>query len=120
MSRVVHFELGADDPERAIRFYRQVFGWDINQWGDQRYWLVSTGKDGPGIDGAIAPRGDTLAGVVNTIGVGSLDDAIERIKANGGEIVLPRTAVPGVGWLAYFKDPEGNISGVIQPDEGAR
>ena len=57
MARPVHFEIHADDPQRAIAFYTDVFGWTVNQWGDQPYWLVSTGPtDEPGIDGAILPR----------------------------------------------------------------
>ena len=44
---------------------------------------------------------------------------IAKVEANGGEITMPKMAVPGVGWMAYFKDPEGNIHGMMQSDPGA-
>ncbi len=55
MNRVVHFELATTDPAREVEFFESIFGWEVRQWGDQDYWLVATGKDGPGIDGAIQP-----------------------------------------------------------------
>ena len=54
MPRVIHFEFAADNPERAAKFYREVFGWESAKWGGPMdYWLVKTGSDGPGIDGGI-------------------------------------------------------------------
>ena len=121
MPRVVHFEIPADDPERAIAFYRKTFGWKIEKWeGPMDYWLVSTGEEGDaGIDGAIARRGEMNPLVANTLDVVDLDESIERVVANGGEIIAPKMAVPGVGWMAYFKDPEGNLHGMMQSDPGA-
>ncbi len=57
MGRPIHFELAALDPQRAVAFYRSVFGWDIGTWGGpMEYYLIHTGDPGePGIDGAIAP-----------------------------------------------------------------
>jgi predicted enzyme related to lactoylglutathione lyase len=116
MSRVVHFELPADDPERAVAFYQKAFGWRIEKWeGPTDYWLVTTGsEDEPGIDGAIQRRDDGLAGLTNVLGVTSVDDAVAKVEANGGTIVMPKTEIPGVGFIAYFRDPEGNILGMIQ------
>jgi len=127
MSRVVHFEIHADDPQRAVNFYRSVFGWEIQKWeGPEDYWLVTTGKaPEPGIDGAILKRmgpinGDAVLAYVCTVDVPSIDDAIAKITSNGGTIALPKMAVPGVGWLAYYKDTEGNIFGTMQSDQNAR
>ena len=88
MSRVVHFELAADDPERAVKFYEGVFGWQIKKWeGPQDYWLAATGAPGtPGIDGAIMRRDPGMPAVVNTIDVTALDEMIAAVKANGGTV----------------------------------
>jgi len=121
MARVLHFEIPSDDPQRTIRFYERTLGWKIQQYEGQPYWLISTGEHTePGIDGAIMPRDGPFVNVVNTIGVESLDVTIRRIEENGGTIVVPRTAVPKVGWLIHFKDTEGNLTGAIQPDENAQ
>lgn len=121
MERVVHFEIPADDPERAVKFYEQVFDWKINKWeGTEPYWLITTGDDSePGINGAIMQKGSPELVVRNTISVASLDETVEKIKAAGGSIVAPKMAVPGVGWAAYFKDTDGNVFGLMQPDSSA-
>lgn len=121
MPRVVHFELPADDPQRAIDFYSKVFGWKIEKWeGPTDYWLITTGPEGePGIDGGLAKRSDPSIGVENTVDVESVDEAIELIEANGGKVIRPKGAVPGVGWLAYCEDTEGNLFGLMQNDPEA-
>jgi uncharacterized protein len=122
MSRIVRFELPADQPERAIKFYETVFGWSIEKWdGPVNYWLVTTGKGlEPGIDGAIMQRGGSFSGPVNIISVGSLDETVEGVVNSGGSIVVPKMAIPGVGYMVYFTDTEGNLSGIIQDDPSAR
>jgi predicted enzyme related to lactoylglutathione lyase len=119
MPRVIHFEISADDPERAVRFYEKAFGWRTRKWpGPMDYWLITTGEPGePGIDGAIMHRQDPGAPVVNTIGVPSIEQSIERVKAAGGEVLTPKMPIPGVGWFANCKDSEGNMFGIMQPDE---
>ena len=121
MARVIHFELAADDPERATEFYTKVFGWQIQKWdGPQDYWLATTGaKDTPGIDGAIMRRDPNMPAVVNTIDVTALDDMIAAVTANGGTVVAPRMTIPGVGYFAYCQDTEGNTFGMMQNDPSA-
>ena len=121
MSRVIHFEIPADDPERSIKFYETVFGWTIEKWdGPIEYWLIITGdEDKPGIDGGLARREDPEIRVENTIDVKNLDQTLADVKANGGTIIRPRMAVPGVGWMAYIKDTEGNTFGLMESDENA-
>ncbi|MEZ4729668.1 MAG: VOC family protein [Caldilineaceae bacterium] len=125
MSRVVHFEIHAENPQRAIKFYETVLGWQFSQWGGQDYWLITTGpKEQPGIDGGLVPRrglidGEAVIAYVCTIDVSSLDETITAVEANGGAIALPKMPVPGVGWLAYFKDTEGNVFGAMQADPQA-
>ncbi len=122
--RVVHFEIHADDPARAAVFYSAVFGWEINKWdGPQDYWLIMTGdKSKAGIDGGIVKRMGPAPGQMNpvsayvcTIDVTNLDEMMVAVKDNGGSMALEKMEVPGVGWLAYCKDSEGNIFGMMQP-----
>jgi uncharacterized protein len=122
MPRVVHFEFNADDPERAVRFYSDVFGWEIQKWkGPADYWLASTG-DGIGIDGALQGAPDFVEGqkAVVTMDVGSVDDTIAKVEAAGGSVVVPKMAIPHVGWLVYFRDTEGMVFGAMESDESAR
>jgi predicted enzyme related to lactoylglutathione lyase len=122
MPRVVHFEISADEPERAVKFYTEVFGWKFNKWdGPMPYWLVDTGpSEEPGINGGLFVRRGPMTGHVNTVGVPSVDEFVEKIKAAGGECVLEKMAIPGVGWLAYCKDTEGSIFGLHQHDPSAK
>ena len=120
-SRVIHFELPADDPDRCAAFYQAAFGWTVQKWeGPTPYWMVGTGPDGElGIDGGIGPRGGPEDQVTNTIGVDDLDAAVVAVVAHGGTITRPRRPVPGIGWLAYCTDTEGNPFGVMQSDPEA-
>jgi len=122
MPRVIHFDISADEPERAIRFYHDVFGWRIEKWtGPFDYWLIKTGEPNePGIDGGLAKRERAEDSITNIIDVGSVADASARIVANGGKIVQPKRTVPGAGYLATCLDTEGNLFGIMQRDESAR
>ena len=121
MPRVVHFDINADDPDRAVRFYKEVFGWKIEKWeGPVDYWLVTTGHDDqPGINGGIMKRMNPQATILNTIDVPSVDDYARRIEELGGKIVVPKMAVPGVGWLIYCADTEANVFGIMEDDPTA-
>lgn len=121
MSRVVHFEIHADQPERAAAFYESVFAWTVTKWnGPEEYWLLTTGAaTAPGINGGLMRRRGPDAHVFNTIEVASVDKCVKDIEAAGGTVVVPKFPIPGVGWLAYFKDTEGNIFGITEPDKAA-
>ncbi len=116
MKRVIHFEIGADSPERAIKFYKEVFDWKIEKWDAPiDYWLTTSGRDDErGIDGAIKHREGPQQAVINTIDVPSVDEFIHKIKNAGGEVVMPKTEIPGIGFNAYCKDTEGNIFGLFE------
>jgi predicted enzyme related to lactoylglutathione lyase len=127
MSRVVHFEIHAGQPERAIQFYRDVFGWEFTKWnGPQAYWLIKTGPDSdPGINGGMIQRqggidGQAVTSYVCTIQIASVDDCLRKVQAHGGTTVVPKMPIPGIGWLAYCKDSEGNIVGVMHRDANAK
>jgi predicted enzyme related to lactoylglutathione lyase len=89
--------------------------------------MIMTGSgEEPGIDGGLLPRsgpdpteGQPVISYVCTIEVPALDSYMERAEQLGGSIAVPKAAIPGVGWLAYAKDPEGNLIGLMQPDTGA-
>ncbi|MHB0877138.1 MAG: VOC family protein [Anaerolineae bacterium] len=122
MLRVVHFEIAADDAARAVKFYQDVFGWKIQRAEGlpMEYYLAMTGEDAPGIDGAIYPRQAPFAGTVNSIDVPSVDEYVDKAVKAGGKVIAPKMAIPGVGWLAYLVDTEGNQFGIMERDESAR
>lgn len=117
MSRVVHFEINADEPERAVKFYYNAFGWEIQKHnGPFDYWLAKTGDENQmGINGAIMKREEPGASVFNTIAVSNIDESLEKVLSAGGEAVTPPMEIPGVGMFAYIKDTEGNKVGILQP-----
>jgi predicted enzyme related to lactoylglutathione lyase len=129
MPRVVHFEIHAENPQRAAAFYAAVFDWEITKWGGPMdYWLIKTGPDDArGINGGMIVRhgpgpvdGHAVGSYVCTVDVPSVDDYIGKITAAGGRVVVPKMAIPQIGWLAYAKDTEGNIFGFLQPDMTAK
>ncbi len=122
MARLVHFEMNVKDVHKTISFYEDVFGWRFQKWdGPMDYWLIMTGDENePGIDGGLGYAEEGFPKVVNTIDVDDIDAIIKKIESNGGEIVRPNHAVPGVGWLAYFKDSEGVMFGIMQNDPNAK
>jgi predicted enzyme related to lactoylglutathione lyase len=128
MPRPVHFEIHAENTDRAIRFYTALFGWTFKQWEGQPYWLITTGEKGtPGIDGGLLPRrgaGPADMAAVNafvcTVDVADVDQYAKRVTDLGGTIAFPKMPIPTVGWLAYGKDPEGNLFGMIKFDANAK
>jgi predicted enzyme related to lactoylglutathione lyase len=121
MPRVNYFDMNVDDPDRAMKFYSGVFGWKFEKWkGPFDYWLAMTGdKNEPGVNGGLAKREDPAAHIVNFIDVPSIDDYTEKITANGGKILQPKQAIPGVGYVAIFQDTENNLFGIMQVDLSA-
>jgi predicted enzyme related to lactoylglutathione lyase len=129
MSRVIHFEIHAENPERAVNFYSALFQWQFQKWdGPMEYWVISTGpKDQPGIDGGLMRRQGPgpsaeppISAFVCTVNVDNLDATTTAVGKLGGMVVLPKMPVPGIGWLAYAKDTEGNIFGMMQNDPNAK
>jgi len=121
MGRVSHFEITADDPERAVTFSRKAFGWEINDWGGPfKYLLATTGpKDQVGIDGAIMDRQDSKQAVINTISVDKWEQGARAVSDAGGSVLMDKTPVPGQGYFAYCKDTEGNVFGIFEADATA-
>jgi hypothetical protein len=121
MARVVHFDISAENVERAIRFYEDIFSWKFTKWeGPMDYWLISTGpQDEPGIDGGLSHRDGQQTGVTNTIEVDSIDRTLEKVQKSGGKIIQPKGAIPGVGYFAQCSDTEGTVFGIMESDEAA-
>jgi uncharacterized protein len=126
MPRVIHFEIHAEEPQRAVSFYESAFGWQFQSFGGpQDYWLIKTGSDEqPGIDGGLLKRmgpvdGQAVTAYVCTVDVPSVDEAASKVESIGGTVVVPKMAIPGVGWLVYCKDTESNIFGMMQEDAAA-
>lgn len=125
MGRLVHFEIPADDPQRAIDFYEAVLGWSAQRYdAEVPYWLVSTGDESePGINGAVMPREEGATSgakgpraFVCTAQVDDIDAALKSVEDNGGRYDGQRMTIPGVGEHAYVLDTEGNTFGLLQPD----
>jgi uncharacterized protein len=130
MGRVVHFEIQADDVERAKAFYGAAFDWSFQDWGEATgvtYWGVITGPDDqPGINGGLLQRPAAAPGsrqganaYVCTVEVDDYDESERRILGAGGMVALPKMAIKGMAWQGYYLDPDGNTFGIHQPDPDA-
>jgi predicted enzyme related to lactoylglutathione lyase len=122
MDKVVHFEIPVDDLDRAKSFYGSVFGWQLQTMADMNDYTIAmtTAVDEqtqsptePGaINGALMKRTPDTSAPVLTVGVASVDAALEEIESAGGSTVTARTEIPGMGAFGYFRDPEGNVVGL--------
>jgi len=121
MSRIIHFELPSTHPDLSRAFYETVFGWKLEKWqGPTEYWMITTGEEtSPGINGGLGGAANEFHGTVNTLDVDDLDRTIELVTANGGQVIMPKEAIPGVGWLAYVREPGGAFLGLMQSDPQA-
>lgn len=129
MNRIVHFEIQADNVERAIKFYTDVFGWQFPKWMDNYWGIMTAEKDSkePGINGGLLPRpcpapalGQGTNAFVCTLHVDNFDDIAKKIEAAGGKIAMPKFAIMNMAWQGYFLDTEGNTFGVHQEDKNAK
>lgn len=130
---IVHFEIPAEDPERAASFYSDLFGWNIQKMEPSTeggpgidYWLVSTVPTDAhgrptrqGVNGGIMRRMHPQQPFANYVGVESVEEFAEKATALGGQVVVPKSPVAGMGWFLYIKDPEGNIIGLWENDASA-
>jgi uncharacterized protein len=128
-NQLAHFAIHADDLERARKFYGGVFGWTFQGIGmpmsDFRQIIPDPSANPPGHIGAIQARKFNVApqpviGYECSIVVDDVDAAARAVEANGGKIVMPRAAIPGVGWIVKFLDTEGNLACAVHYDPSAR
>jgi predicted enzyme related to lactoylglutathione lyase len=117
---IVWFEIPADNPERAIAFYGNLFGWKINPFpGGGDYWHIDTGGADDSPDGALMGRKEPGEPIVNYVSVDSVAEFSKKIENLNGKICMAKTAVPQMGYFAVCQDPEGNTFGLWESDANA-
>ncbi len=125
-NRLTHFAIYIDDIERAKSFYDGVFDWGFNSFGPPDFLQIKDDKTENGeFIGALqarkyAPVPDKIIGLECTIAVANVEEIIDRVNKNGGKILMPKTAIPFVGWITKFLDTEGNLVCAMQYDNNAR
>src|SRR5437870_3755704 len=122
MARPSHFEIPVDDPDRAEKFYRELFGWTFQRYegAPSYYGMTTTGPDSemPGINGALFQRGADSVTTL-TMSVDSIDATIENAISLGAKVLQPKAPIPGMGYFATLLDTEGNKFGLFVNDETA-
>ena len=120
MDKVVHFEIPAEDTNRASEFYKKTFDWGITPMSDMNYTIAHTvevddqriPKESGAINGGFFVRSDDLKNPIITLNVDSIDESLKTVSENGGFVVREKVAVGDMGFVAYFKDTEGNVLGL--------
>jgi uncharacterized protein len=128
MPAIVHFEIPADDVERSKKFYTDLFGWKIEKWpgsgsgGDKEYWMITTTdeKGNKALGGGMMKRQMPQHQNTNFIDVESVDEYSSKVQQLGGKVVVPKMAVPGMGYMAYCLDTENNSFGIWEFNESAK
>jgi hypothetical protein len=118
---IVWFEIPADDVTRARKFYREMFGWKMEQFpGPMDYWHLDTGGADASPDGGLLKRqNEGQRGITNYFSVRSVEEAAARVEKAGGKICMPKTAVPSMGYFVICQDTEGNMFGLWEKDQTA-
>ncbi|TKJ36592.1 glyoxalase [candidate division LCP-89 bacterium B3_LCP] len=119
MPTVCHFEIPADDPQRAKKFYEDLFGWEIKHYPDMDYYGIMTGPEGKALNGGMMKRQAPEQTPVNYIDVDSVESYAKKVQDLGGRIVMEKTPVPGMGWFIICLDSENNAFGLWEGDEKA-
>ncbi len=122
MDKVEHFEIPADDEERAVRFYKSVFRWELNPVPGVKYSRLLTVRVDEKtisqrpfeVNGAIIKRNKEIKTPVITISVSDMEDTLKKIELNGGHVIIGKTPFGDRGYTAYFNDTEGNLMGLWQ------
>ena len=116
----VHFEIPADDVARAKAFYEALFGWKIELVPDfGGYHSVMVSDSDADMHGGMMLRQNPGHVFLNYVGTPSVDESVAKLEALGGTVVMPKMAIPGMGWSAEFRDPEGNVMGLFEEDPSA-
>lgn len=124
--KMTHFAIHIDDIDRAKHFYEEVFDWGFASYGPPDFLQIKTDKtENAELIGALQSRNyspvkEKIIGLECTISVENVDEIIERVENNGGQILMPKTAIPYVGWIVKFLDTEGNLVCAMQTDVRAK
>jgi predicted enzyme related to lactoylglutathione lyase len=119
MPTIVHFEIPADDVERAKKFYADLFGWKIEKAPEMDYWMITT-RGEKQVDGGMMKRQEPQQPITNYIDVASIDESAAKVQQLGGKVVVPKAAVPTFGWFAMCLDTENNVFALWQSDKNAK
>ena len=126
MPTIGHFEIPADDLDRAKKFYSDLFGWKIEKWDDPKvgmdYLLINTtdSKGNKGLGGGLIKRRHPQHSVTDYVEVDSIDEYSNKVTKLGGRIVVPKTAIPTIGYFAVFLDTENNHFGMFESGADAK
>jgi predicted enzyme related to lactoylglutathione lyase len=117
MSSIVHFEIPADDIQRAKAFYSNLFGWKIEDYQGMDYAMIDVmGAPGGGMMKRMHPEQQ----ITNYIGVPSVDEYAAKVEKLGGKIIVPKKAVPGMGYFIICMDTENNAFGIWEMSTTAK
>ena len=118
MSAIVHFEIPYDEAERAKKFYTELFGWKVEAFAPgMDYWMIQT-QDGTG--GGLMKRQHPDHKITDYFGVPSVLESSAKVEMLGGKILMPKMAVPKMGYFAVCMDTEGNVFGLWEEDSQAK
>ena len=118
---IVWFEIPADNPERAKRFYGSLFGWKIEKFpGVMDYWHIDTGGGDDTPDGGLMARKHPEQPITSYINVSSVDESAAKVEKLGGKICKPKTAVPQMGFFAICQDTENNTFALWESNDRAK
>jgi len=122
MPTIVHFDVPAEDIERAKKFYSTLLGWKFQSYPEMQYNLITTtNMDGtPGVGGGMGKRMEPTQRMMNYFGVSSIDAAMKQVRSLGGSVLTEKMAVPRMGYLVNCVDTEGNLFGLWEEDTNAR
>lgn len=123
MPTITHFDISADNVERAKKFYTDLFDWKFEKVpGPSEYYLITTTDEqgNIGVGGGMAKREQPGDAITNFIDVPSIDEYIPKVEQLGGKVITPKQTVPGFGYLAVCLDTENNIFGLWETDEKAQ
>jgi uncharacterized protein len=126
MPTIVHFEIPSDDIERSRKFYNELFGWKIEKWSGlsegMEYWLISTvdDKGDKAVGGGMMKRQSPQQQGINYFDVKSVQEYSAKVEQLGGKVIMPKSPVPGMGYMAGCKDSENNGFGIFELDETAK
>ena len=118
---IVWFEIPADDPERAKKFYGSLFGWKINPFPQvEDYWHIDTGGSDDSLDGGLLPRKHSRQPITTYVSVPSVTRFAAKVEKLGGKVMKPKTAVPQMGYFAICRDSENNEFAIWERNESAK
>jgi len=126
MPTIVHFEIPSDDIERSKKFYNELFGWNIEKWpgspAGMEYWLISTvdNKGNKALGGGIMKRQSSQQQGINYFDVKSVQDYAAKVERLGGKVIVSKSPVPGMGYMAVCTDTENNSFGIFEADSNAK